>query len=293
MEQVRLIDVTPRDGLQDASGYVPVQEKLALVEGLLGAGIRSIEVTAFVRPAWIPMLADADELVGQLGTLDGDWIALVPNEKGLERAAAAHIGTVTLVASASESHNRSNLNHSRQDTLAALTRVTARAHQFGMRVKGAISTAFTCPFEGEVPVKDMMMIAEAYLQMGVDVLGVADTMGTATPLAIKERIKELNAIRASVPLSLHLHDRFGWGLANVSMAYEYGVEEYETALGGLGGCPYAPGAAGNLSTEKLVQFFTAQGINLPVELEALAQVRDHLFSVINQRMPSPFARELS
>ncbi|RIV23103.1 hydroxymethylglutaryl-CoA lyase [Alicyclobacillaceae bacterium I2511] len=291
METVKIIDVTPRDGLQDASGYVPVSEKIALIEGLLKAGVRSVEVTAFVRPDWIPLLADADPLVDQLRHLDGEWIALVPNERGLKRAISAGIPAVTLVASASESHNKSNLNRSRVDTLAALARVTELAHQAGMQVKGAISTSFSCPFEGEIPTKDVLMVAEAYLRMGVDAIGIADTMGTANPAAVKERVKELNTVRGKVPLSLHLHDRFGWGLANVAMAYEYGVREYEVALAGLGGCPYAPGAAGNLDTEKLVEFFIAQKIFIPIDLNLLAATRVRLLSVLSRKLAAPVMDE--
>lgn len=287
MPEVRILDVTPRDGLQDASSYVPVAEKVALIEGLVAAGVRMVEVTSFVHPKWIPLLVDGDEVVPRLSHLSGDWVALVPNLQGLERAIAAGVRTVTLVASASESHNKANLNRSRFETMAMLTDVARIAHEQGLQVRGAISTAFTCPFEGEVPLVEVMRIAESYLAMGVDHLGVADTLGTATPMMVKERIAALNGVRGEVPLSLHLHDRFGWALANVTMGMECGVDEFESALGSLGGCPYAPGAAGNLDTMKLVEFFAAQGVDTGIDVGLLGGVQNRLFEVLSRNLPPP------
>lgn len=287
MEHVVIMDVTPRDGLQDAEGYVPLEEKVALVEGLVEAGVHSVEVTSFVHPKWIPLLADGDRLVPRLSHLKGEWIALVPNERGVERAVAAGVSGVTLVASASESHNRANLNHSRGETLDTLHRAAERAHSAGLKVRGAVSTAFDCPFEGTVPIASVMTVVEAYLAMGVDEIGIADTIGTANPEAVKERVRALNDARGAVPLSLHLHDRYGWGLENVAIAYEYGVRRFETALGSLGGCPYAPGAAGNLDTERLVTFFAEQGINTGIHFDKLATVRERLFNVLSHRLSVP------
>ena len=287
MEQVIIMDVTPRDGLQDAEGYVPVEDKVALIQGLVEAGVHSVEVTSFVHPTWIPLLADGDRLVPLLRRLNGEWIALAPNERGVERAMASGVSGVTLVASASESHNRANLNHSRTETLAILRRAAERARSAGLKVRGAVSTAFDCPFEGTVPIASVMTVVEAYLAMGVAEIGIADTIGTANPAVVKERVRTVNDVRGTVPLSLHLHDRYGWALANVSIACEYGVRHFETALGSLGGCPYAPGAAGNLDTEKLASFFAAQGIAADIDLAKLATVRERLFRVLSQRLSVP------
>ncbi len=287
MEQVVIMDVTPRDGLQDAGWYVPLEEKAALIRGLVDAGVRSVEITSFVHPKWIPLLADGDRLVPLLRRLKGTWIALAPNERGVERAAAAGVSGVTLVASASESHNRANLNHSRTETLDILRRAAERARAAGLKVRGAVSTAFDCPFEGTVPIASVMAVVEAYLALGVDEIGIADTIGTANPSAVKERVRALNDACEGVPLSLHLHDRCGWGLENISAAYEYGVRRFEAALGSLGGCPYAPGAAGNLDTERLVSFFAEQGIDTGIEVDKLAAVRERLFTVLSHRLPAP------
>ncbi len=287
MDAVRITDVTPRDGLQDALGYVPVEDKVALVNGLYAAGIRTIEVTSFVHPKWIPLLPDGDQLLSRVQGLNVEWVALVPNAKGVSRASRAGAHTVTLVVSASESHNRANLNRSQKETLTLLEEATLLARKVGLRVRGAISTAFACPFEGIVPLSSVQKVVEAYLKMGVDELGIADTIGTATPAQVKQRVLALRDMTQSVPIGLHLHDRFGWALANVAMAYEYGVRMFESAVAGLGGCPYAPGAAGNLDTERLVAFFHAQGIETGIDVSRLEAVRKDLLAVLERRLPAP------
>ena len=286
MDPVRITDVTPRDGLQDASGYVPVEDKVALIKGLYAAGIHTIEVTSFVHPKWIPLLSDGDQLLSQIQGLSGQWVALAPNAKGVSRAIAAGVHTVTLVVSASESHNRANLNRSQKETLALLADATHLAHRAGLRVRGAISTAFACPFEGVVPLSSVLKVAEAYVAMGVDELGLADTIGTATPVQVKERVLALRDL-TYLPIGLHLHDRFGWALSNVAMAYEYGIRLFESAVAGLGGCPYAPGAAGNLDTERLVTFFHSQGIETGIDVSRLEAVRKAVIAVLERRLPPP------
>ena len=287
MEYVKITDVTPRDGLQDASGYVPLENKLALVKGLYGAGIRSIEATAFVRSQRIPFLPDGDQLLGLVQDLDAEWVALVPNPKGVGRAIRAGADTVTIVVSASESHNRANLNRSQSETLDLLRESTLMAHEAGLHVRGAVSTAFACPFEGNIPWRQVEKVMEAYLQMGVDELSIADTIGTATPLEVKDRVSKIRALATKLPPGIHLHARFGWALANVAMAYEYGVRRFESALAGLGGCPYAPGAAGNLDTEHLVMFFHAQGIETGINDSLLKTVKNDLIEVLNKHLPPP------
>lgn len=287
-EALVITDVTPRDGLQDATGFVPIEDKVALVEGLASAGFTHIEVTSFMHPLRIPMLPDGDLLVPRVAHLSEYLVALAPNIRGVERAVVAGVPAVMLVASASESHNRANLNRSRTETIAILAEAARYAHSHGLRVHGAISTAFECPFEGSVPVGQVAEMAEAYQQMGVETLNLADTLGTATPRMVKERIRVLQEVTdAAIPLGLHLHDRQGWALANVAMAYEWDVRHFESALGGLGGCPYAPGAAGNIDTERLIAFFEAQGIDTGVDLDGLASIRRQLLSVIAKRLPVP------
>lgn len=288
-EDVIITDVTPRDGLQDAPGFVPLDQKAALVEGLVSAGLPRVEVTSFVNPKWIPLLADGDDLLKVLpADLRDRWVALAPNVKGVERAATCGVPCVMLVASASESHNRANLNRSRQDTIEGLKSAAALAKQLGITVHGAISVAFDCPFEGQVPLENVVQIAEAYGEMGVEQVNLADTIGTATPRLIKERVRAIQAsIGKDIPLALHLHDRFGWGLANVAIAFDAGVRRFESALGGLGGCPYAPDAPGNLDTERLVEFFEAQGIDTGIDRERLGEVRQRILSVVARGLKPP------
>ncbi len=281
-----LTDVTPRDGLQDATDFVPLEDKVALVTGLASAGFRHIEVTSFVNPDRIPMLCDADFLAPRVAHLSQDLVALAPNIKGVQRAIAAGIPAVMLVASASESHSQANLNHSRTEMLTILAEAASYAHAHGLRVHGAISTAFECPIEGTVPIAQVVELAEAYRAMGVATLNIADTLGTATPNSVKARIRALRDVAdASMPLGLHLHDRHGWALANVAMAYEWDVRHFESALGGLGGCPYAPGAAGNIDTEQLVRFFEAQGVPTGIDLDKLTALRHQLLAVIDKNLP--------
>lgn len=286
---VTIIDVTARDGLQDASAFVPIEAKRELLQGIRDAGILTAEAASFVHPRWVPMLPDAEEVMAFAKTLpEVEWIALVPNLRGMERAVAGGgMGAVTVVCSASEEHNRANLNRSRQETLDDLSRVVALAHRHGIRVRGAVSTSFDCPFVGKVPLADVLWVTESYLAMGVDEISVADTIGTANPRMVTERISAINAVRGTVPVSLHLHDRFSWGLANVAVALEQEVRRLECALGGLGGCPFAPGAAGNLDAERLIPFLTAQGIETGVDLDRLGQVRRDLLEVIAKGQAAP------
>lgn len=288
-EHVIITDVTPRDGLQDAPGFVPLEEKVALIEGLIGAGLRSVEVTSFVHPKWIPMLADGDDLLKALPTDQRDsFVALTPNAKGVERAIKAGVDCVMLVASASEGHNRANLNRSRKDTIEILKEAAAVAKAHGLTVHGAISVAFDCPFEGRVPLNNVVEMAEAYRQMGVEQLNLADTIGNATPRLVKERVCAVQqVIGPDVPVALHLHDRFGWGLANVAIAYEVGVRHFEAALGGLGGCPYAPDAPGNMDIERLVAFFEAEGIRTGIDRDRLGQLRTRILAVVSRGLQPP------
>ncbi len=249
--------------------------------------MRAIEVTAFVHPRWIPLLPDGDLLFGRVRDLDAELVALVPNPKGAWRAIRAGADTVTIVVSASESHNRENLNRSQSETLALLKEATRIAHEAGIQVRGAISTGFACPFEGVVPLSQVERVTEAYLQMGVDELSIADTLGTATPREVKSRVVKIKEMAGTLPLGIHLHDRLSWVLANVAMAYEYGVKRFESALAGLGGCPYAPGAAGNLDTERLVTFFHAQGIETGINVSLLESVKKDLLAVLDRHLPPP------
>jgi len=285
--QVTVVDVTPRDGLQDADRFVSSEQKLAFIDALLDAGVMAIEVTSFMHPKWIPQLADADYIATHLPQHAGSmYSALIPNMHGYERAFAAHIKEITLVVSASESHNRANLNRSVNESLVQLKEVTERAHAESVIVRGAVATALGCPFEGKVDVEAVLRIVRAYAEMGVQQVSLADTIGVGNPRQVFTLFQQVRQeLPAHISLSAHFHDREGYGLANVFAALQAGVTTFDAAVGGLGGCPYAPGAPGNLSTETLVEYLEAMGFNTGISLAKLAAAREQLMQALSQGEP--------
>lgn len=287
--EVTVVDVTPRDGLQDAGRLVSLDDKLAFIAALAVAGVGCIEVTSFMRPEWIPQLADADELAARLPRRDGlVYTALVPNLRGYERARRAGLTAVTLVVSASEAHNRANLNRSVAASLEQLAGVVARARADGVSVRGSVATAFGCPFEGAIAPEAVLRIARAYVDMGVDQISLADTMGAAHPRQVYDLFDHVRQVApATVALSAHFHDSKGYGLANVFAALQAGVTIFDAALGGLGGCPYAPGAPGNLSTEALVDYLEAMGLQAGIISARLSVAREYVLAALARGAPAP------
>ena len=284
---VTVVDVTPRDGLQDAATFVPTAKKLAFIAALLDAGVRHIEATSFVHPKWVPQLSDADELARLLPRREGVvYSALTLNERGYQRARAAGVDEIVMVVSASESHNRANLNRAIDDSLAQMREVAAEAHKDGVTIRGGVATAFGCPFEGVVTPEAALRVAQAYVEMGVSVLSLADTIGVAQPHQVYDLFSRLRAeTPASIPLAAHFHDPRGYGLANVFAALQAGVTTFDAAVGGLGGCPYAPGSTGNLSTEALLDFLAAMGFSTGISLDAMAQARAQILADIASGEP--------
>ena len=285
--QVTVVDVTPRDGLQDADHFVTSEQKLTFINALLDAGVVAIEATSFMHPKWIPQLADADYVATHLPQRPGIlYSALIPNLRGYERARAAHIEEITLVVSASESHNRANLNRSVEESLAQLRQVAQRARTDGVTVRGAVATAFGCPFEGKVAPEAVMHIVQAYAEMGVQQVSLADTIGVGNPRQVFTLFQEARReLPEHISLSAHFHDRAGYGLANVFAALQAGVTTFDAAIGGLGGCPYAPGAPGNLATETLVEYLEAMGFATGISLAGLAAAREQLMDDLAHGTP--------
>lgn len=285
--KVTIVDVTPRDGLQDADHFITAEQKLSLVGRLLAAGLTAIEVTSFMHPKWIPQLADADDVASHLPQRpDVLYSALIPNLRGYERARASKVQEVVLVVSASESHNRANLNRSIEESLEQLREVAACARSDGMTMRGGIATAFGCPFEGTVDTEVVLRIARAYVEMGVQIVSLADTIGVGNPhqvFTLFQRVRQ--EIPPSITLAAHFHDRAGYGLANVFAALQAGVTTFDAALGGLGGCPYAPGAPGNLSTEALVEYLETMGFTTGISLSQLAVARQQLLEDLARGEP--------
>jgi hydroxymethylglutaryl-CoA lyase len=268
---VLVYEVGPRDGLQNEPESLPTAVKLELVRRLAAAGLRRIEVTSFVSPRWIPQLADGDALARALGPLPGvRTSALVPNLQGYERLrAAGGIDVAATFLSATESHNRRNLNCGVAEQLERLRPVFERAGADGVPVRAYVSVACGCPYEGEVAVGAVVALARRLLALGAAEISLGDTLGVGTPRRVRELV---GALAGEVPLAraaLHLHDTYGRALANAEAGYEAGVRSFDASLAGLGGCPYAPGASGNLASEDLVDLFESQGIATGVDLEAL------------------------
>jgi hydroxymethylglutaryl-CoA lyase len=268
---VTIYEVGPRDGLQNEPDAVPTCAKLELVQRLALAGLSRIEVTSFVSPKWIPSLADADELAGLLPVFPGVvYSALVPNPAGYERSRAQ--GALTVAAffvSASETHNRNNVNRGIREHLDRFRPVAERARADGVPLRAYVSTVCGCPYEGAVPVRAVVDLVRELEALGVAELSLGDTIGVGHPAQVRELVR---AVAEAVPLdrvALHLHDTYGRALANAQAGFEAGVRTFDGSVGGLGGCPYAPGASGNAATEDLVDLFEAAGVATGVSIDAL------------------------
>jgi hydroxymethylglutaryl-CoA lyase len=279
VEPVRLYEVSLRDGLQNEAATVPTEAKLQLLDRLIASGLTDIEVTSFVR--WIPQLADADALVRALPARPGvRFWALVPNRVGYERAVDAGIRNVGTVLSASETHNRKNVNRTVAESLSGLKQVISEASSNGLRVRAYISTAFGCPYEGVVPIDRSRWLAQALLATGATEIVLGDTIGLADPTLVQATVAALEA--DGVPpsrIALHLHDTRGTALVNAWAGWLAGVRTFDGSVGGVGGCPYAPGAAGNAATEDLAQMFghfAHTGLDLDGLCVAATELERHL-----------------
>ena len=268
----RIREVGPRDGFQNEPEVIATADKVRLIAMLGAAGLRRIELTSFVRADVIPQLADAEEVLDSYERLDGvAYSVLIPNERGLERALALRerFDEVNLFLSASETHNRKNVNRTVAESLAGLERVIERSIAEGLRCEGVISTSFGCPYEGEVPVDRVLEIAERLAAAGCEEIAFGDTTGMANPRQVGEFFAAARERLDRVELTAHFHNTRGQGLANVLAALERGIDSFESAFGELGGCPVPPGATGNISTEDLVSMLEEMGVATGVDLERL------------------------
>lgn len=304
-DRVSIYEVSPRDGLQNENATVPLSGKLRLISALVDAGLERIEITSFVSPQWIPQLADADELaeavLERLGSghslhseprlPEGEaakiprFSALCPNPKGLERAKNAKIEEVAVFLSASERHNKKNVNKSIEATLAAFEETIGPAREAGMRVRGYVSTVWGCPYEGDVPLAKSLAIAKKLYEMGCYQVSLGDTIGAGTPRLTREI---MSAVLGELPLdavAMHMHDTRGTALANILVGLEMGVRNFDASVGGMGGCPYAPGAAGNVATEDLVYMLHGMGVGTGIDLERLVEASRAAESIVGRKLP--------
>jgi hydroxymethylglutaryl-CoA lyase len=268
---VRIVEVGPRDGLQNEKTLVPAADKIALIDRLSATGLRSIEATSFVSPKWVPQLADATEVYTGIAKRPGvRYPVLVPNETGYERARAVGVDEIAVFTAASEAFNRKNINASIEESLARFVPVLERAKADGVAVRGYVSTVLGCPYQGEVPVAEVVRVAKALHAMGCYEVSLGDTIGTGTPA---KAATMLRAVAAEVPmpaLAIHFHDTYGQALANILACLDEGVRVVDAAVSGTGGCPYAKGASGNVASEDVVYMLHGMGIDTGIDLDALS-----------------------
>lgn len=290
-DQIEITDVALRDGLQIQPITVPTDAKLAILDKLLAAGVRSMEVGSFVHPQLVPQMADADELFGRLPDAGGAFLmALIPNMRGAERALQAGVQDMRIVLSCSEGHSQANTNRTVVEGIEQTRAVVARLREAGsVRITGALATVFVCPLDGIVPVEQVDRVVGALVDMGLDRISLSDTLGKADPEHVERVVAAMRETYPDVVFGLHLHNTYGMGLANVMAGLRQGVRQFDGALGGIGGCPFAPGAAGNIATEDVAFMAQSMGISTGIDLDALADAA----KVLHDALRSPFDSSIS
>ncbi|TMQ59205.1 MAG: hydroxymethylglutaryl-CoA lyase [Candidatus Eisenbacteria bacterium] len=285
--KVRVVEVGPRDGLQNEPKTVPTDLKVAFVDALSDAGYEEIEASAFVSPQWVPQLADAEEVFARIRRRETTvYSALVPNERGLERALSAKVRKVAVFTAASETFNRKNVNASIQESIERFRPVVAGARREKLPVRGYVSTAFWCPYEGRIGAEAVVGVARQLLDLGVDEISIGDTIGKAVPGEVHVLLDLLLDHVDQDRLAMHFHDTYGNAIANVLASYERGIAVFDSSAGGVGGCPFAPGAAGNVATEDLIRALTRSGASLSPDLERVRAASDLLSSVLGRPLRS-------
>jgi isopropylmalate/homocitrate/citramalate synthase len=291
--RVTVVEVGPRDGLQSGSVSLPTDFKVRYIDALSEAGLPVIEVTSFVSPKWIPLLADGDDVFRQIRKREGvRYPVLVPNDQGLDRALAVGAKEIAVFTAASETFNKKNVNASIAESLRRIEPVVGRARAAGLRVRGYVSTVFGCPYEGEVPVGRVVEVTRALFELGVEEVSAGDTIGIATPPRVERVVGALLGEFAAERLAMHFHDTYGMALANVEAALALGLSIFDVSSGGVGGCPYAPGAAGNLATEDLVWLLHGRGIETGVDLQKLVDASAVLEQALGRPLPGRAYRAL-
>ncbi|MEN3362335.1 MAG: hydroxymethylglutaryl-CoA lyase [Mycobacteriales bacterium] len=283
-------EVGPRDGLQNEDP-VPTEAKVRLVDALAATGVRRIEAVSFVHPKAIPQMADADEVWQRIARNPAvNYSALVPNLRGAQRALAAGFTEIEVVVSASDTHNRKNLNRSTAESLDDIAGIIGLCHERGATCQVIVATAYGCPYEGDVPVSRVVGAVGRAVAGGADSICFGDTTGMATPTRVTRLVGETRSAHPDVPLGLHFHNTRGTGLANVLAALELGVADFDASVGGLGGCPYAPGASGNVCTEDLVHMVEDMGIGTGIDLDALLDASRLAEDLVGRTLPSQVLR---
>jgi len=292
--RVRVVEVGGRDGLQNEAQVVSTDDKVGFLERLGDAGLQTIEVGSFVRPDRIPQLTDTAEVFAKLSKRPGvRYVALVPNEKGFERARETGVRDIAVFTAASDTFNRKNINMSVDESIAAQRPVVERAKREGMWVRGYVSTCFGCPYEGKVAPERVRDVSLALDSMGVDEISLGDTIGVGTPRQVEKVVGLLLEKLPATKLALHFHDTRGTALANVLAGLGMGIATFDSSAGGLGGCPYAPGASGNLSTEDLLYMLDGMGIETGVSLDKVVEASRFIARALGRDLPSRYLQAVS
>ena len=288
--QISVREVGPRDGLQNEQP-VATQAKIELIDRLSATGVRRIEAVSFVHPDAIPQMADADDVWRGIERAESvRYSALVPNLRGAKRAVDSGLAEIEAVVSASDTHNRKNVNRSTEQSLDEIAEIIKLAHDGGATCQVVVSTAWGCPYEGDVPVGRVVTVASRAVADGADSISFGDTTGMATPGRVRRLVGEFRSAHPEAALNLHFHNTRGTGLANVLTALEMGVADFDASVGGLGGCPYAPGATGNIATEELVHMVEDMGIATGIDLQAMIDAAADAERIIGRRLPSQVLR---
>jgi hydroxymethylglutaryl-CoA lyase len=289
VDSVKIVEVGPRDGLQNEKVVIPTQTKIDYITALSDAGLRVIEAGAFVSPKWVPQMADTAEVYRDIPKDPGvEYPVLVPNLRGLERAIEAGVTSIAIFTAASDAFNRRNINMSIEESFENYLPVAARAREEGMRMRGYVSTAFGCPYDGEVPPEKVLEVCARLLDLGCYEVSVGDTIGVGTPMQAQGVIGMLLQVIPASKLAMHFHDTRGTALANTLAALEMGISTFDASAGGLGGCPYAPGASGNLATEDLVYMLDRMGIETGVDLGRLVQASSVIAPYLDHPLPGRY-----
>ena len=294
--KVKIIEVGARDGLQNEPGLILLEDKLKFISMLSASGLRDIEAAAFVHPKYVPQMADSADLIPQLLAKNNtvNFSALVPNMKGLEKAIESGIKRIAVFSAASETFTAKNINMSIAESLKVFKEVIDEALKNKISVRAYLSTCFVCPYEGEIDHNKVYDLSLALLDMGVDEVSLGDTIGAAAPTDVHRLLETFQAKSLDLKqIALHMHDTYGTALANVAAGLEHGISTFDSSCGGLGGCPYAPGASGNLATEDLVYMLDRMGIETGVSLEALVKASTFIEQKLNKTLPAKNLRRLS
>lgn len=291
--KVRIVEVGPRDGLQNENVNLTLDQKRQFIDLLIKAGHTDIEAGAFVNPQKVPQMANSIELLKSFHQHAIRFWALVPNGRGFEDAKNSGVKSIAIFTAASDTFNKHNINATIEESLERFNEFVPEAKKLKFKIRGYISTSFGCPYEGKIKPEAVLKVTEKLLKLGVTEISIGDTIGVATPLEVKNLVKKLLKLTSVKKLALHFHDTRGVALANVLMGLQEGVRIFDSSSGGLGGCPYAPGASGNVATEDLLYMFHGMGIDTGVDLTKQVAASRYIESLLGRRLPSKYLQSLS